>query len=311
MYAQYLFSVCIYIPQITPVNSHNLARLPVPGAAQMRLPLGSGLGDPFTGHCHVGRNIWQIWMNPFWCFPYKWFQNIAMLQWKSVNFVISICAFIHCSGIPVVSTTITAPSPDDLPPRPWPQVVAKLDATGQAVWCVFWNTLVLGCFGCRISCRSWGNFGSCWWWGGRRNKTCKLEKFSVERSCWFSLPLALDVEELLDVTDQIRQQLVAEDHWEAQARTGQDWMTWRQGETANRAPGTRGSCRSGTSSAEVACYGHGRGGVSLERAWHWGYRGWIVFVEVRQWKKKKIKVVVLSRWRESCQLQLGNKCNII
>lgn len=196
------------------------------------------------------------------------------------------------------------------PPRPWPQVVAKLDATGQAVWCVFWNTLVLGCFGCRISCRSWGNFGSCWWWGGRRNKTCKLEKFSVERSCWFSLPLALDVEELLDVTDQIRQQLVAEDHWEAQARTGQDWMTWRQGETANRAPGTRGSCRSGTSSAEVACYGHGRGGVSLERAWHWGYRGWIVFVEVRRWKKKKIKVVVLSRWRESCQLQLGNKCNI-
>lgn len=117
MYAQYLFSVCIYIPQITPVNSHNLARLPVPGAAQMRLPLGSGLGDPFTGHCHVGRNIWQIWMNPFWCFPYKWFQNIAMLQWKSVNFVISICAFIHCSGIPVVSTTITAPSPDDLPPK--------------------------------------------------------------------------------------------------------------------------------------------------------------------------------------------------
>ena len=146
------------------------------------------------------------------------------------------------------------------------------------------------------------------------DKTCKLEKFSVERSCWFSLPLALDVEELLDVYGPNKATTCCRG---SLGSPGQDWpglddMGVRVVSPAFVLPGTRGSCRSGTSSAEVACHGNGRGGVILWEGHDMGGIGPGLFlVEVRRWKKNKIEVAVLSRWRESCQLQLGNTCNII
>lgn len=136
-------------------------------------------------------------------------------------------------------------------------------------WC-------LGCFGCRISYRRWGNLGAVGDEAGI-GQNASWRSFLLKGLAGFHSPRCWGVVGWYGpnkATACCRGSL---------GSPGQDWMTWRQGATdfllPQIVPGTRGSRRSGPSSAEVACHGNGRGGFSL------GFKGWIVFVEVRRWKK--------------------------